>query len=80
MVLQVQLRAVVQEEDPLFAPAKPAAAYAGVNGAPPDKNASRTVGLEAGIGYEIDVHGELDRMEKIPMRSFHRVQAPQQQQ
>ncbi len=70
-VLQVQFRFRREERDPLFAPSKPPIAYEGEDGAPPDKKATRVVGVELGLGYEVDREGKLLRMEATPRREFH---------
>jgi hypothetical protein len=70
-ILQVQFRVRREEKDPLFVPSKPPIAYEGEDGAPPDKKATRVVGVELGMGYEVSREGKLLRLEETPRREFH---------
>jgi hypothetical protein len=71
MTLHVQIRARLQDLDPLFRPSKPPRAYEGDDGAIADRNASRTVGAEIGLGFEVARDGKIDRVIPIPVRGFH---------
>jgi hypothetical protein len=68
MVLQVQIRIRLQENDPL--PASSAHRNQGEDGSRPEAKLSRSLGVEAGMEYEITRFGKIERAEPIPLKAF----------